>query len=777
VIKPWQPLLPLALCAIGGVVAADWLASAPSACLWPWAAGLALLGFLGFLGAGWLQFRERTKPQRVVGASTVCAWAATATLFFAWHAYLLQAGPGAALASRIPAQGCVVEAVGVVNEEPAPDARFQLRLESLRIGGETLQTAAPVLVRWVGDPPRYGDRVRMIGDLHRLAPPRNPGVFDSPHIWQRQGIYAELNLRYAKDAQVLASDCGQPFVARAFALRHWMERTMALDLNDSPELVSLIQSMVLGSRGESLAETKKLFQYTGTMHLFAVSGMNVAMLAGMSAWLLQVAVVRRRAMSALVIPLLWVYCYATGLTASSLRATVMASLALAGFLIDRPALSWNTLGASTLVLLAWNPGQLFTPGFQLSFGMVAFLMAFARPVQQWMSRGVQPDPFLPRALWARTQFLSFRIKQEIVGALAVSTIAWIGSMPLTVYYFHLWSPSTIPANLFAVLLAWIMLILGIASVLVGTFWQGLAIIFNNANWLIAKVLLVGISFLASLPGGHVYVEMPSLKPPPLCEVEVVDVPSGGAIHLRTNSAGRRDWLVDCGSASAFTYGISPYLRSRGVNNLDGFLLTHGDSHHIGGAAELLRDMVPAEVVDSPPLDRSSYRRAVHASLEASGKGKAIVSRGDALTLAPGVVLHVLFPPDGFRASCADDQAFVLRLDAAGKRILLSSDAGFLTESWLLENAPAEELRSDIWVKQMHAKDLSGTPEFLQAVRPSLVVASSTPFPPEESLSEEWAAQVEALGIRLLRQDRTGAVKITLDANGAWQAEPFLKSEK
>ena len=114
-----------------------------------------------------------------------------------------------------------------------------------------------------------------------------------------------------------------------------------------------------------------------------------------------------------------------------------------------------------------------------------------------------------------------------------------------------------------------------------------------------------------------------------------------------------------------------------------------------------------------------------------------------------------------------------KLDAAGRRILLSSDAGFLTESWLLENAPAEELRSDIWIKQMHAKDISGTPDFLHAVRPSLVVASSTPFPPEESISEEWAAQVEALGIRLLRQDRTGAVKITLDANGAWQAEPFL----
>ena len=718
--------------------------------------------------------RKGTQPQSVVGPATFCVWAATAALFFAWHSYLLNAGPGAALAARIPTQGCVVEAVGVVNEEPAPQARFQLRLESLTIGGETVRTSAPVLVRWLGEPPRYGDRVQINGDLHRLAPPRNPGVFDSPRIWQRQGIYAELKIRYPNDTRVLAHDCGPPFVARALALRHWMERTMALDLEDSPELVALIQSMVLGSKGESLAETKPLFQYTGTMHLFAVSGMNVAMLAGMAAWLLQATGVRRRAMAALVIPLLWVYCYATGLTPSSLRATVMASLALAGFLMDRPALSWNTLGASTLVLLAWSPNQLFTAGFQLSFGMVAFLMAFARPVQEWLSRGSEPDPFLPRALWGRTHYWSYRIKRELWGALGVSTIAWIGSVPLTVYYFHIWSPATIPANLFAVGLAWIMLILGLASVLAGTFWHGLAVIFNNANWLVAKVLLVGISFLASLPGGHRFVETPTLKAPPLCEVEVLDVPGGGATHLRINSAGRRDWMVDCGSDSAFTYSISPYLRSRGVNTLEGFIPTHGDSQHIGGVAELLKEFAPAEVIDAPPRDLSKYRRALHASLESSGKGKTITARGDTLTLAPGVILHVLFPPEGLRASRADDQAFVLRLDAAGKRILLSSDAGFLTESWLLENASADELRCDILVKQMHGKDFSGTPEFLAAVHPAVIVASSTSFPPEEQIKEKWAAQVEAMGIRLLRQDCTGAVRITLDAKGTWQAEPFLK---
>jgi len=233
-LKPQQPLVPLALCAIGGIVAADQTAPEMAARLWPWAAALAVLGFAGM---GWWRLR---KPFVV--------WCATAALFFTWHAGLLSCGPGAALAAYVPAQGCVVRAVGVVVEEPAPNARFQMRLESVMLGNATTASSALVLIRWAGELPRYGDRVEVVGDLHQLTPARNPGVFDSPKIWGRQGITCELRIRYPNDTRLLSHDCGPPFVARALALRHWMETTMALDLADSPDVVPLIQSMVLGSR-------------------------------------------------------------------------------------------------------------------------------------------------------------------------------------------------------------------------------------------------------------------------------------------------------------------------------------------------------------------------------------------------------------------------------------------------------------------------------------------------------------------------------------------------
>ncbi len=761
-----QPLALHALCAVGGIVAADqwpWV----NFRLWPWAAAL---GALLWLAWAWPLRRLRTGRWCAGAAATFC-------LFFAWHGYLLTDGPGAALAAQVPAEGRVAKVVGVVDNEPEVNKLIRLRLETLGFDENSATPShAQVLVRWKnGGPLRYGDRVEIAGDLHRIPPVRNPGVFDGPEYWRSQGITCELRVRYGNDVRVLESGCGRPFVARAIALRHWLEGVLTLDLEDSPEIAALIRSMVLGVQGDSMEETRELFQYTGTMHLFAVSGMNVAMLFEIVTVLLLTAGVSRRAAAVAAVPLLWAFCYATGLTPSSLRATVMATIYCGGLLTNRFALSWNMLGASALALLAWNPGTLFTSGFQLSFLMVAFLLLFSPAIRRWCADLTKSDPLIPPPLYTGWLRARTSVAKGLTEAVVVSGIAWIGSTPLMIRYFHLWSPSTVPANIVAAFLTWLMLVLGLASVAAGLVWRGAAVVFNNANWLVAKGLLGFVSSMASLPYSHLFVESPPWKTAAYCTVEVLDIPGGAATHLRIepHPLPRRDWLIDCGGAAAETYTVSPYLRSQGVNRLDGLLLTHGDTQHIGGAARLLLELPVEEVVDSPLRDRSPSRKALHAALERTGRGKALVCRGDALTLAPGVKLTVLFPPETLEASRADDKALVLRLDACGRRFLFSSDAGFRTESWLLENAPPEELRCDAWIKQAHAGDLSGTPEFLEAVRPALIVASGAAFPPEERINEEWARDVENRHIRLLRQDRAGAVRITLDPRGNWEARPFL----
>lgn len=801
--KPRQPFVEFAFCAVIGIAVAD-LVTGNAAFPWriPAASAVLLVGI-----ACWLAWRDRRCPGVRHGfLAQAVLWLGITALFFSWHSFRQTAGPSRELARRIPSEGCVLSAIGVVDQEPSretSEARFRVRLESVAFGDGAMEPcSAEILLQWPGAPPAYGARVEVIGSARNIRAPRNPGGFDTPSIRRRQGVYSEIRVRYPVDAKVVARNQGNPVLAFAYRLRHRMERTLAWDLEDSPQTVALIQSMVLGSRAsESMQEVEEMFQTTGTIHLYAVTGMNVAMIAVLAGWLLQSLRVPRRGIALAVIPLIWLYCFATGMGASSLRAAVMISVILTGIVIERPALSWNSLGIATVAVLAWDPNQLFRHGFVLSFALVAVLMAVARPVQATLERIAQPDPFLPRVLWSRHLVAWSWGQQHLAAMLAAAFVAWVGSIPLMLYYFHLWSPSTVPANVIGGVLTFAIIGLGIGSVLAGTFSHGLAVIFNNANWLVAKGLLAVIATFAAIPGGHAYVGTPHWRCPPACEVEVFDLSGGGAIHVRINPGPvdwlgwtppwrhdnnfrktRRDWLFDCGSVSAFPVTVSPYLRSQGVNYLDGLVITHGDSKHIGGSPAVLKTFRPAEVIDSPLKDRSSHRRTLHTALARALLGKAIVWRGDVVTLAPGIALHVLFPPAGLHARSADDKTLVLRLDVddpraaggtPGTRILFMSDAGFITEHWLLEHAGSDELRCDILVKGMHATDLSGTAEFLEAVRPRLVIASSADFPPAERIKEEWASMVSAHGIRLLRQDRTGAVRIFIERPGTWMAEPWL----
>jgi competence protein ComEC len=102
-----------------------------------------------------------------------------------------------------------------------------------------------------------------------------------------------------------------------------------------------------------------------------------------------------------------------------------------------------------------------------------------------------------------------------------------------------------------------------------------------------------------------------------------------------------------------------------------------------------------------------------------------------------------------------------------------SDNGEETERALLSNG--SNLQSDILVKGQHSSGSSGSTPFLDAVRPRLIIATSREFPDHERISEQWAEQLRARGIKLFRQDETGAVELNF-SNQEWSARAYLTGE-
>jgi competence protein ComEC len=429
------------------------------------------------------------------------------------------------------------------------------------------------------------------------------------------------------------------------------------------------------------------------------------------------------------------------------------------------------VAAAAFLILGYDTNQLFSTGFQLSFAVVLAIIAFSDPLYRFLIRWGKPDPFLPRNLLGNAPKLAERSWHAIARGISVSLAAWMGSTPLILPYFHLITPVSLLANLVVVPIAFFVLAVGLMSLLVAPFAPALTVIFNNANWSLAWAILGAVQLFARAPAGHIYLERPSWPDDVQTEITVLDLNEGAAVHVRT---AKTDWLFDAGSERDFKRVLRSYLRSRGVNRLDGLLLTHGDATHIGGAGPVLAGFRPRQLVDSPLPDRSIVRRRLIAQSAERSIPRKLVVAGDECRLSRLVTARILFPPPEFRGRMADDQALVAQLMLPGdRRVLLMSDSGEATERALLERKI--DLRSDLLIKGQHHSGASGLPEFLDAVQPSAIVATARESAENQRIKEDWAEMVTARGITLLRQDKTGAVRVRFFQDH-WEATSFLGGE-
>ncbi len=696
--------------------------------------------------------------------------------FFLLHKFATTNTAGQQLADKLGERPRVVTAVGCVITEPkiSPSgfATFLLKLKSIEVGGKAESTRAFWQVRWKGAP-EFGDELKLFGTAEPIAPPRNPGEFDMRAYLARHDIRRMLFVRYAEDATLIRHGGGNPVLRAAQTSRTWMQNALCRGLDDAPEAKSFISGIVLGIRHETPEDIEEPFQQTGTIHLFAVAGLHVGIVAALLWVLAAIARLPRKRAAAFIIPSLFFYAAVTGLHIPALRAAVMASILVGSYFFERRVFLPNSLAAAAFFILCWNTNELFSTGFQLSFAVVGAIVLFADPFFRLLQRRAAQDPFLPQSLvrgprrWMRSGY------EWLCGGASVSLAAWIGSLPWILWYFHLVTPISLLANLVVVPIAFFVLAVALLSLMTTPLLPWVAVVFNNANWTLATLVIGIVHLFALIPGGHFYVGVPDWGDRS-AKMTVLDLGAGAAVHVRVNG---HDWLIDCGSERSYDHVVREYLHWAGVNRLTGVVLTHGDSQHVGGVTQLLSDFPKVRIIDNPAPDRSLIHRRlarIVSGLEGRGRKPAELAAGDNFHLSRVAIAHVLFPPHGFAAATADDQALVIRLSIAPSTfVLFMSDNGEETERALLSNG--SDLQSDILVKGQHHSGISGSGPFLDAVRPRLIIATSREFPDHERISDEWAGQLRARGIKLFRQDETGAVELNF-SNQKWSARAYLTGE-
>src|SRR5437588_7264507 len=544
---PRQPFVGLALMAAMGIIAAEIL-PLPSAAVIPTAIILALC-IVGLACRPTL-----LATYAIVGAG-----------FFLLHNFHTRSTQGQQLADELGTKPRVLTATGsVISEAKAAAsgfATFLLKLKSIELEGRNQPTHAVWQVRWNGTP-EFGDELKLFGTAEPIAPPRNPGEFDMRSYLARRDVHRMLFVRYPEDGTLIRHGGGNPILRAAQKSRTWMQNALCRGLEDAPEVQNFLSGIVLGLRHQTPENIDEPFPQTGTLHLFAVAGLHVGIVAALLWMLATVARLSRKSTAALIIPLLLFYAAVTGLHVSSMRAAVMSSILLGGFFFDRRGFVLNSLAAAAVLLLCWDTNELFSTGFQLSFAVVGAIVLFADPFAEFLQRWTAPDPFLPRSLLRGPRLRMHVAFEWLCRGTGVSLAAWVGSLPLVLWYFYIVTPISLVANLIVVPIAFFILAIALLSLLSTPLLPGLAVIFNNANWLLAQLVIGIVQFLAHVPGGHFYVEHPHWPEKLVAKITVLDVGAGAAVHLQTGNA---NWLFDCGNERTYQQVVREYLHWAGIN--------------------------------------------------------------------------------------------------------------------------------------------------------------------------------------------------------------------
>src|SRR5213596_2848263 len=515
---PRQPFVGLALMAAIGIITAE-LFPLPSVALTVTAIILAVCIFA-------VAWRPRLfATYAIVGAG-----------FFLLHNLENSNMEGQQLADELGSRPRVVTATGAVITEPkiAPSgfATFLLKLKSIQLEGRKQSTHAVWQVRWKGAP-EFGDELELSGTAEPIPPPVNPGEFDMRSYLARRDVRRMLFVRYMEDGTLIRHGGGNPIMRAAQKSRAWMQQALCRGLEDAPEVQNFLSGIVLGLRHQTPEDIEEPFQQTGTLHLFAVAGLHVGIVAALLWMLAMVARLSRKWATALIIPSILFYAAVTGLHVSSVRAAVMSSVLLGGLFFERKAFVFNSLAAAAFFLLCWDTNELFSAGFQLSFAVVGAIILFADPLSGFLQRWTAPDPFLPRSLLRGPRRLAHLGFEWLCRGSSVSLAAWAGSLPLVLWYFYIVTPVSLVANLLVVPIAFFILAIGLLSVVSTPMLPWLAVIFNNANWSLARLVLGIVQILAHVPGGHFYVGHPHWPEKLIARITVLDLGAGAAVHLQS----------------------------------------------------------------------------------------------------------------------------------------------------------------------------------------------------------------------------------------------------
>jgi competence protein ComEC len=631
----------------------------------------------------------------------------------------------------------------------------------------------PVLLELpLGRAPPQGALLEVVAEVRKPRGPDEGSGFDERGWLQRQGVQV-----------VLRADHWRPVGRRggvgglADRLRAWLAASLAPGLEG--ERHAVLAGVVLGADEGLSEDLRDRFRASGLYHLLAVSGQNVAFIAGgvlILAWLLTIP---RWLGELAVLAAIAAYVLAVGLQPSVVRAGVAGALASLAWLAARGRERWHFLLVGAAVLLAWNPYNLLEPGFQLSFTAVAAIFVVVPHIQRRLAGYPVPRKLgaviavslacsVATAPILALQFGTLPAYSILANALAEPVVGPLLGLGLLTAVLH----AVVPPAAYALAWAngWLAAYLAFCARLVGGLPHAQLSSSAALALLAGGILFAGLVWRLRPPraarafalltvvvvGGLLWRLRPAPTPPPPphgLRVTFLDVGQGDSALIQVPQGAI---LVDEGPPEAH---VATQLRRLGLRRLSAVVLTHPQRDHVGGAADVLERLGTAFVLD-PRLQSPSWdeRQAIAAARRHATP--VITARAGQAYRLGRLRLRVLWPRDSGPPGIDPNERAIVLLVSYG-----NVDALFTADAESNVTAPLRPPPVEILKVAHHGSADPGLPALLRTLQPRVAVISvgahndyGHPTPPTMDALDR------SPGLTLYRTDTDGRVVVESDGD-------------
>lgn len=641
----------------------------------------------------------------------------------------------------------------------------------------------------------YGDELVVRGKLRRPRDRRNPGEFDYREYLMAQGIHGIISVNNVYQIKRISDGNGNWFLRElVYPTKEYLEN---FTRNNFPQQeAALLSGLLIGERGEISRELSDAFSKLGVIHILAVSGSHVAFIILIFMGVMGFLRLPRSLLVGLTILAIVFYTYLTNLNPPVVRSAIMGVLFLLATLLERKTDVYNILAVSALCILFFNPMELFQAGFQLSFfAVVTIVYIYPR---------LKNHGYMQRLF---NRFKGSSLMRNSFDLLLVSAAAFLGTLPLTIYYFSRIPNFSLPANLLVVPLSFAGLATGLAAAVFDILIPALGQLYVAATWFFLHVLIKSVAWASQLPLAQFEVYgfstgaticyfaglflVFNLQHPAArrwliiyalvlanllvwkqyghsqnnLQVTFLDVGQGDAILIRFPDG--RHMLIDGGPrgshSDAGAWVIAPYLRREGIDEIDALVLSHTDADHLGGFPYLMRNFKVREVWDNGQMKDTQLCREYLALIDSLRITRRLLHAGAIVNDFAPAKIFILHPSEKFiqdNPTKLNDASLSLKLSFGEIDFIFMGDVEDAGEAVI--PMFEELLESEVMKVSHHGSRTSSSQQILDSVHPKIAVISVGELNKFDHPHERVLARLVAMNTQILRTDRDAAVILETD---------------